>query len=98
MEIIRETVSYDDEFLVDGKLKYSAQDMLEIIADLLETDGFFNVICFNDKEAEEYFINKKLTYQTARGSCATNEQMSKKLKKFYNKIYLMLYPNEKPVY
>ena len=98
MKIITETLSYDVEFFVDGDFKHSAHDMLDIIDGLLETDGFFNVICFNDKKAEEYFIKKKLTYQTAKGSCATTEKMNKKLEKFYNKINSMLYPNDEPVY
>ena len=98
MKIITETVTYDVEFFVDGKFKHSAQDMLEIIDGLLETDGFFTSILFNDKKTEEYFIKKKLAYKNIRGSCTTTIGMVKKLEKLYNKIYFMLYPNEEPPY
>ena len=98
MKIITETVAYDVEFFVDGKFKHSGNDMLLIIEGLLESDGYLNVIRFNDKKTEKYFIKKKLAYKSISGSCASTEKMDKKLEKFYNKIYSMLYPNEEPPY
>jgi hypothetical protein len=98
MKIITEIISYDVEYFVDGNFKHSAHDMLDIIDGLLETDGYFSTIVFYSKEAEDYFIKKKLVFKKSSGSSFSTEGMQKKLKKFYNKINSMLHPNDEPVY
>ena len=72
-------------YFKDGDFEYELSNLIEIVDDLIDTDGFFKCCLLYSKRLEVYLVDKKLISQNARGGYYSIDD--KGLQSFLERLY-----------
>lgn len=84
MEIIKKPV--ETNFLKTELGEFNLDDVMELLEDLEDADGFFNVVVIYNHKLGEWLESKGAAFRNARGSYAKG----KNYKEIYDAVYKLV--------